>query len=430
MDVQSNKRILCIAEGKLFLTDRQSIPFSQTNLPPKSIRFRSNQEIFWKVAIVNYNEERAAIQVKVLDYHPDDIQPFYKQVMKKPIQFVLFTALDWNQLEPLLSFYHKIDLTGILIETKEPELPAWLEHHQPSSSAPKELHTVLQKEKWTEEIKADLLDLEIGLGEARIKVRSRWVPGEVQVALSNTYLVPEFNWIKPFFAKALGTKKIRIILQWLKNKEGLQVSGAHSPELDIIDHRLVEVVRRLHFLNRWNDPTTSVDQSLFTSDELQKYHEENNQASKQTPVLSDEDLLAMLLDEFKVRNAPQLQYLAGKLQAKDQRLRFTLRPFAGFLFFIKGNQMTHHCWELLDSHATYLWSFDPAQVSTPEQFRIMEGIIGIIREQGRQQYKQHWKRQASPGNKVLFRTIEHSYANSAVKDGFPIWRQKMEEAIV
>ena len=114
MDVQSNKRILCIAEGKLFLTDRQSIPFSQTNLPPKSIRFRSNQEIFWKVAIVNYNEERAAIQVKVLDYHPDDIQPFYKQVMKKPIQFVLFTALDWNQLEPLLSFYHKIDLTGIL----------------------------------------------------------------------------------------------------------------------------------------------------------------------------------------------------------------------------------------------------------------------------------------------------------------------------
>lgn len=92
--------------------------------------------------------------------------------------------------------------------------------------------------------------------------------------------------------------------------------------------------------------------------------------------------------------------------------------------------MTHHCWELLDSHATYLWSFDPAQVSTPEQFRIMEGIIGIIREQGRQQYKQHWKRQVSPGNKVLFRTIEHSYANSAVKDGFPIWRQKMEEAIV
>lgn len=92
--------------------------------------------------------------------------------------------------------------------------------------------------------------------------------------------------------------------------------------------------------------------------------------------------------------------------------------------------MTHHCWELLDSHATYVWSFNPSEVTIQEQFRLMEGIIGIIREQGRQQYKQHWRLQSNLNRGMVFRTIEHPHVSSHLKDGFPIWRQKIEEAIV
>ena len=74
MDEQSNERIIRIAEQKLFLTPNHSIPLNQTNIPPQSIRFRAGQEIFWIVAIVAYNEERAAIRMRVLEYHPTSVR--------------------------------------------------------------------------------------------------------------------------------------------------------------------------------------------------------------------------------------------------------------------------------------------------------------------------------------------------------------------
>jgi len=430
MDEPSNERIIRIAEQKLFLTPNHSIPLNQTNIPPQSIRFRAGQEIFWIVAIVAYNEERAAIRMRVLEYHPTSVRAFYDQVMKKPIRFASFFELQWEQLEPLLSYYHKIDLFDVLANSKENETTATQSgiHHDPVVHG--QVRPKQKEEEWTEQVQVDLLDVEIGIGQAHINVLSKWKAGPVRAVLTNSYLVPEYNWIKSFFAKALGTKKIHVILNWVKNIDGLSLSGVKSPELDKIDNRLIEVVRRLHFMNRWKDPTTPVDQSLFTSEELQEVPQESAQSSGKAPLLSDEDLLALLLDEFKVRNAAQLNYLAGKLQAKDHRLRFTLKPVAGFLFFIRGSQMTHHCWELLDSHATYLWSFNPSEVTIQEQFRLMEGIIGIIREQGRQQYKQHWRLQSNLNRGMVFRTIEHPHVSSHLKDGFPIWRQKIEEAIV
>jgi len=172
----------------------------------------------------------------------------------------------------------------------------------------------------------------------------------------------------------------------------------------------------------------SVDKSLFTSEEIFDSFEENlkdGNIFKQ----SEEDILNFLIETRNVRNAKQLQFLAGSKHSAKQKLRFTLNPLFGFLFFIEGETKNHFCWELLNSHATYLWSFNKIETEVKFQLKRVEETINIIRDIGRDVYKNDF-RSNKIDNDLSFCIIEHSNINSDFKESFVEWQHRLKERLV
>jgi len=101
-------------------------------------------------------------------------------------------------------------------------------------------------------------------------------------------------------------------------------------------------------------------------------------------------------------------------------------PISVFCFFVKGSQMVHYIWEMLNTNATYIWSFDPALWSITRQLNKMEEVISYISNQGRDAYL----RNVSPEKEILFRRVQHKGANSQLVDYFPKWRNFVNESIV
>jgi hypothetical protein len=99
------------------------------------------------------------------------------------------------------------------------------------------------------------------------------------------------------------------------------------------------------------------------------------------------------------------------------------------LFFIEGDSKNHFCWELLNSHATYVWTFEKIETGMDAQYERMEETINLIRNVGREAYKNGFKNKEID-NDVSFYAIEHSNISSAIEEGFVEWQYKLKERLV
>ena len=130
-----------------------------------------------------------------------------------------------------------------------------------------------------------------------------------------------------------------------------------------------------------------------------------------------------------MRNAKHLQYLSGAKHSERHMLKFTLKPIFGFLFFIEGERQNHFCWELLNSHATYLWSFSKVESEFQFQYARIEKTISLVRQIGRDEYKREFKNGNIDGD-LIFSVINHPDVNSSFKDGFVEWKHRLKERLV
>lgn len=105
-----------------------------------------------------------------------------------------------------------------------------------------------------------------------------------------------------------------------------------------------------------------------------------------------------------------------------------MHPQFGFVFHIEGHEQHHFVWELLDSHATDLWSRAKNEMSLSDMFKEMDGIINFIRNHGRTTYKSQYKNQIE-NEDWSFNVIDHDDASSKLKDGFVKWKYRIEELL-
>ena len=143
-------------------------------------------------------------------------------------------------------------------------------------------------------------------------------------------------------------------------------------------------------------------------------------------LLDPQNLLNSIIKIKDVKNKKQLEYLAGLKQDENYQLRFTLKPLFGFLFYVEGHNGNHFCWELLNSHATYIWSFD-SKYAFFEILNEIDNIINYIRINGRKKYKELVKIESE--NKFLFSTLYHKKKLTKNKDGFVEWKNDLEKII-
>lgn len=431
------KKLIRITDNKIFLTPEMYLDLSQTSLVGAHLSFRTVQDIYFEVEVLDYDKISNAISFDVTDYQPLNIDSFNMQIPKGKVSFIYFKPLKWQQIEKHLSIYTKKALIKekIIIDDQPPaevytnnSFSGLLKRNGENHTGHKPLDPIV--EKITEEAKIYFKDVDFNLGHVSFSYKSKRLNETYNLKIENHFLLAEFNAIKSYFPKVFGGKK-QFSINVIFTRTNFIVTEilTKSVEIESINESLLDSIKKERVKILTSPPLRkSADKLLFTAEDIFDSFDEklkDGNVFKQ----SGEDILNFLIETRNIRNAKQLQFLSGSKHSIKQKLHFTLNPLFGFLFFIEGETKNHFCWELLESHATYLWSFDKTETDVKNQFKKVEHIINIIRETGRDNYKKDYKTN-KVNNEITFDSIEHSSINSASKDGFVEWQHKLNERLV
>jgi hypothetical protein len=418
--------VIRLNNEQIALGPATALPVHCSNLPMEHMRFRSYPEVCWRVEMLTFEAASGCLQVRVTDYACTDLPSFEKQLPKAEIRMLLFEKLDWAELQRWLTSFQKIKLLDFLtnLDARPFALPDfWKAPEKPKAKPPlqekSELRHFTVKLSWQE--------VQLKTGHALCLIQAPDGKGELSVRVYNDFLLPEFDAIKLWFAKKL--KANRLVLQ----VQGRFAQGQWeelSAQCELIDKIGPELLQSVRYQRAWAltkaPERYQPDKSLFTTDDI--FDAFNDTAEGGNAFQDDENsLLQLLLEQSNIKNRKQLAFLAGK-QAADVRLRYTLHPQFGFLFCIRGETGLHFVWELLNSHATYVWSTEAEAHQSELPWTAVEATINNIRIQGRDQYKRSYFQ--NPDSAILqFNIITHEHRGSNFIDDFPKWKHRMLELL-
>jgi hypothetical protein len=398
---------------------------------PKTAGFSTHDDIYWEVNLIHFDKNHKALLIEITDYHPANILVFSEQSSKSKVSAINFQSFDWELLKPFLNRYAPNDFDHLLKENEEVRSRKSIQKSTEAVFLPdfipeiRDVEPVLYQEKFTCYFK----DAIFNLGYVSLKKKFDFFDNPIDFKIFNSEILPEFNYIKPFFSKAFNGKKKFKVNTWIEITNGaLTKTQASSPEIKHINESLIDSIKRLRTLKI---PLASIkqdiDKSLFTPDEV-FLNTDDDSLDGNVFKQNGKDILQTILDFKNVRNKKQLEYISGYKHSPQEKIRFTLNPLFGFLFLIEGETMYHYCWELLNSHATYLWSFE--KMTTPDFYlNRVEASVNIIRDMGRNKYKQAYRQNILDPD-ITLSVINHKHSNSAFKDSFVYWKHRFKECLV
>lgn len=378
------------------------IALSQTNIPAPYFRLKETKDIFWQVELVSFNKVDGKLLVRVLDYYPQEVEEFAEQFPKYQIKHIDFEPLHWSELQGFLSSYQKHYLREIITEA-------------PFTKA-------LQK-SFTIHVKVALNKLKFELGFASFTKTFKWNKESSTFKIPLPDSIPAYDYIKPYFAKILGKASIDVMIEISSSTSETKVSTINSSDLLKINDETIRILK-IQKLEQWSSKKPKYspqDQNIFTFEEAMESY--GDEALGNIDIL-EKDLLFYLLKKEDVRNKLQLQYLSDRIHAQDENLLMTLVPQFGFVFINKGEEMTHFIWELLNSHATYVWSL-PGRNSN-KKIKIIEQEIRTINVHGRTVYKSAFA--AREG--LFFRSIRHKSGTYSYEQYFASWKKNLDNLLV
>lgn len=433
----TNELIIKISNEGIYFNPGLSVSFQQTNIPKEHLTFRPHQSFFWKVEMLGYRSFDNLLRIKVTDYNTNDISKFDNQQPKREVNKLFFEKLDWEKLEPLLSFYQKINLQDILINVNassfsKDDLPTNRLFKSglpfPSSSFNEPQNIQPKESTITRKFSVHLNDARFMLGCVLVKRHIKKLRKEFEFRINNEHILAEFDHIKVWFAKKLRTKKFHVeVVITLKDGEIVE-AVATSEHIAQITPELIDSVRYQRTMALSKEPRiSSPDKSLFTTDELFAQVASGDIAGNVFNQ-SESDILNFFINKSGIRNGKQLTYLAERKQTENHKLHYTLHPHFGFLFLIEGTENNHFVWELLDSHATYIWSIARMQSETELQYRRIEKEISNVKAIGRENYKRDYKNNQQDTD-LAFALINHRDITSNIVDAFTKWENKLNERL-
>ena len=431
MGMKKNDVIIKLHQNRIWFNETISIATERSNLPVDQINFNKIAETFWLVEQLLFDKENETLEVKIIDYFLRDKSFFKEQNPKTTIKALNFINLsDVNSLKIALRYSAK-EMTH-LDKALEEGYKRRIENPEKAFEKIQKKNLLMrsypEKEKLEVNFEVWFKDAGFKLGYVVFDKNIPELKQMLRFKVNNDFLLPEFEFIKSYFMKALGTRKFdvkaTIILEHGKAVE----TRASSPHIKRIDENLIDSIKNIRTNYLTKVPfKANVDKSLFTADDV--FGEFNQDEMGNIFSQSEEEILRQILEKAKVRNRRQLEFLAGVKQVAGSRLKFTLHPYFGFLFTVEGAKMNHFIWELLNSHATYIWSLDKGDDSLLRQYRRVEDAINQVRNSGRDNYKQAYH-SSHIDQDLVFHVIHHQDANSPMIEGFVKWRHRVGEVLV
>jgi hypothetical protein len=456
--------ILKITNDRIFYNENDSISIKCTDIPYNDLLFRNNIDIYWSVEIIEYQRDTELLSVEIKDYNTQNLAGFNLQKPKKPITIIHFNKFDWKYLDRLLIYYQKSKFLGLLYNTDykpsakdhvvpvrkvrtniedllSPPPPDYTTQFAEQKLNSKQLDTILTTpdnvipsqvlpEKLSKfEFSVYFTEAKFGLGTVSIKKHVIDFDLVVEFIIGNDHIIPEFDLVKPWFAKVLKNKKFFVKATILSQGSRILNIQAFSPQIDKINQELIDSIKYQRMISIPKIPSSALpDKSLFTTDEIFGQLDDNNLKGNIFNQ-SEQEILNSLNKIGKVRNIKQIEFLSGKMQSEKHRLLFTLKPDFGYLFYIEGKLNNHFVWELLNSHATYVWSIDKTKGDLEFQYKRIENTINLIRSNRREYYKRAYRNNQLDSD-IVFKCIEHENIGSKFNESFPKWIHKLNEQLI
>ncbi|WP_343522021.1 hypothetical protein [Pedobacter sp.] len=430
-----------IDNENVYLSPNTIVPLTRTNFPHQHCKLRSHRDVFWEVELLGYVQDSRCWHLKVIGYSSIDISNFERQKSTREVSGIVFERFDWNRLERLLSSYHKMSMQDMLYNLN----PGRHNFPDPGSSfykgASEQSFTdngnELSKENampygHLPQIKqqsisftVDFSDAQFSDGLVKFSKKIKDIAQALDFQIVNSHLRAEFDHIKSWFTKWFKTKKFTVNAVITQTKGKVTGLSAESAEISMINQELIDRIREqrtLALTKSLGGP--ELDRSVFSAMEV--FNEmATGDVDGNVFLQQEEDILQLLIEKTRTRNRRQLEYLSGNKQSEDVKLWFTLAPSFGFVFFVRGSFNNHFVWELLNSNATYIWTFDGNVESKEHQLKEVEEAIAFIRHNGRQTYKRKCRQENRiPG--LSFSFIEHDGIGSETDEGFLKWKDKLE----
>ena len=262
------------------------------------------------------------------------------------------------------------------------------------------------------EVKVSIEDLEFRYGSVAFKSLIPETKTELEFEIENLAVRPEFEVLKPYFAKALKSKNIKVDIHAEFENSQLVSLLATSADIEKINQEVIEGVKFKFITKNFFGQKQITEENLLTATELQN--------GKQQLYSDGQQLLDDILNNKDFKHSQQLRFLANRHEGTHLKIRFVLSPFS-FVFLLSGEQHFHIILETLDTEkATYLWHTDKNKQALINKVKEIDQQLDIIRNKGRQAFLE-----TNPGN---FSRILHDYSDK--KKGFIIWKDLLEEQIV
>ncbi len=417
-------RLIKISNNKIYFTNAFCVSLNQTNFPDGSIAFRYHLDTYLEVELLSYDVNHKSLEIKIIDYSPENIYSFYDQKIKRPINQLVFRELEWTKLKKLLSHFlnslpKKIPEAFKKESQIESIISSTIDDNENIETFQNELEII------TRELNFNVLftDAHFHLGFISIIKKLSFFENPIEFRITNNLILSEYDYIKNYFSNYYGSDSFDLSAIIKSKGEEILSIDCSSKMIENIDEKLIENVKTIRTLNLSKVETNTVkEKSTFNADEILSELDDSSNIFGQKEI----EILITIIESKSPRNAKQLIYLSGEKHEITNKIRFTMNPLFGFIFFISGKKKNHICWELLDSHATYLWSFN-REMSIESQIQLSELNINTIREIGRKKYRSSIKNKQIDINSV-FSVINHSKSKSV--NAFEIWRNKLEYKLV
>lgn len=278
-----------------------------------------------------------------------------------------------------------------------------------------EIITSANSRKIELKIKVSIEDLDFRYGSVVFKYSIPEISEPIEFEVENLQIRPEFEVLKPYFAKALNSKFVVFYIFAEFEKGELISQLATSDDLQKINQEVIEGVRFKFVTNSFVGMKPQTDNNLLTVDDLMK-----NDNRGLNLYNDGQNMLDDLLNHKNYKHSRQLKYLANRHERTVLKIRFVLYPFS-FVFLLAGDSQYHIVLETLDTEeATYLWHMEKDKIQLKIKLKEIDEQLSIIRNNGRQSFLD-----TKPIN---FSKILHDYTDS--QKGFVIWKDVLEERIV
>lgn len=436
MSHEVKTRFLKISKNKIYLSNNNFIDIINTNFPKGSISFKQHLDTYLKVEISNYDKILKSLEVKIVDYSPIDIHPFNEQKLKKPIHALIFKELKWSKLKSLLSHY-KVNLPNLIPQafTEEYKTPKLYKDLRISDDLGMENDVILSNNNLREiqlntkevlyEVYIEILFTELNFHRGYVStIRTfNFYQGQIELKLYNNLFHPEYNYIKKYFANYFKKQSLNALVKIKTKGTEILTIECQCKVIENIDNNVIDNIntQRTLDLSKIREPNET-EKSIYNADEIFSKLDNAENIFDQGEI----DILSLIIENKSPRNVRQLAYLAGERHNVSEKIRFTLNPLFGFVFFINGKIRNHICWELLDSHATYLWSYDKS-ISIGSQVKFAEKNINTINLIGRMKYRSLIKNKEIKIEST-FNVINHSKSKKG--DDFEIWKIKLLDKLI